>query len=60
MSTQGRIFWRFRPPQGGGKRNQKIRNREEKSKGKTGEIIMRKDRKKEKRREIVNSLQHIT
>ena len=32
------------PPLREGKRNKKIRNREEKSKGKTGEKIMRKDR----------------
>ena len=56
----GAYILAFPPPSRGGKRNQKIRNREEKSKGKTGEKIMRKDRKKEKRREIVNSLQHIT
>ena len=58
--TPGAYILTFPTPQGGGGRNKKIRNREEKSKGKTGEIIMRKDRKKEKRREIVNSLQHIT
>ena len=46
------------PPPRGGERNEKIRNREEKSKGKRRETKMRKEEKRKKRRkkEIVNSL----
>ena len=45
----GEYILAFPPPSGGGKRNQKIRNREEKSKGKRGETKMRKNRKRKKR-----------
>ena len=54
IKTQGSIFLPFPPPLRGGKRNQKIRNREEKSKEKRGETKMRKDRKKGKKGEKRN------
>ena len=52
------VYSGLSPPQGGGERNEKIRNREEKSKGKRRETKMRKEEKRKKRRkkEIVNSL----
>lgn len=50
----GEYILTFPPPLRGGKRNQKIRNREEKSKEKRGETKMRKDRKKGKKGEKRN------
>ena len=50
----------FPPPLRGGGKKSKNQKQGREIKGKDREKIMRKDRKKKKRREIVNSLQHIT
>ena len=56
--THREVYSDLSPPLRGGKRNEKIRNREEKSKGKRRETKMRTEekRKKRKKKEIVNFL----
>ena len=54
------IYFGVSPPLRGGEKKSKNQKQGREIKGKDREKIMRKDRKKKKRREIVNSLQHIT
>ena len=56
----GEYILAFPPPLRGGEKKSKNQKQGREIKGKDREKIMRKDRKKKKRREIVNSLQHIT
>ena len=56
----GAYILAFPPLSGGGERKSKNQKQGREIKGKDREKIMRKDRKKKKRRQIVNSLQHIT